>query len=66
MEQHIFLLAENPVFQFFDLEIPYRTRVGPYYEAFSNFLVIERQQKLDVRMPLITRRRSAEQHATLN
>ena len=23
-------LAENPVFQFFGLEIPYRTRVGPY------------------------------------
>ena len=22
-------LAENPVFQFFGLEIPYRTRVGP-------------------------------------
>ena len=25
-----FFLAENPVFQFFGLEIPYRTRVGPY------------------------------------
>ena len=24
-----FCLAENPVFQFFGLEIPYRTRVGP-------------------------------------
>ena len=27
-----FVLAENPVFQFFGLEIPYRTRVGTYME----------------------------------
>ena len=30
-----FLLAENPVFQFFGLETPYRTRVGPHGAAFG-------------------------------
>ena len=31
-----FFLAENPVFQFFCLEIPYRTRVGPYRKNEKN------------------------------
>ena len=35
-----FFVAENPVFQFFGLEIPYRAPIEPLVDAFRGCMVI--------------------------